>query len=391
VKLYGMARAVARKEATDHLRDRRSVASALLFPLFGPLVYAVMITLIAQWSRKDRVVELPVVGRDNAPSLVAFLERYGVKTKDAPPDYEAKVQEGAIDAVLIVPPEYKKSFVAAKPAEVRLVIDSSRTSSQIGQRRVRLLVERYSAVIGAERLVARGVSPELAEPLRVEDKDLATPEKQAAMLLNMIPLFLVLAAFVGGMNVAIDVTAGERERGSLEPLLLNPVSRLAVVLGKWAATILAASAAVAVTLAAFYALMHKVPLQDLGLKASLGGPEIAGILLTVLPLVPLASALQMLVATYARSFKEAQTYVQLFTMIPMLPAMLLALNPVKTKAWMMLVPVFGQDILLGEVLRGEAIPAHWYALAALGASALAAAALAVTTRLFGEEKIVFGR
>jgi sodium transport system permease protein len=391
MKLFDIALVVARKELTDHVRDKRSVSSAVLFPLFGPVIFAVMFTLIAQWSREDKVVELPIIGRENAPSLVAFLERYGVKTKEAPPDHEAKVQEGALDAVLIVPPEYRKSFVSGKPAEVKLVIDTSRSSAHVGQRRVRALLERYSAVIGAERLIARGVSPDLARPLRVEDKDLATPEKQAAVLLNMIPVFLVFAGFMGGMNVAIDVTAGERERGSLEPLLLNPVSRLAVVLGKWMATIAAAVAAVAVCTIAFYVLVHEVPLHDLGVKARFEGPEVAGILLTVLPLAPLASALQMLVATYARSFKEAQTYLQLFTMVPMAPAMILAFNPVKTKAWMMLVPVFGQDILLGEVLLGERIPPLWYALSATGALSLAAVALAVTARLFGKERIVFGR
>jgi sodium transport system permease protein len=391
MRLLTLARRVARKEITDHARDRRSVATALFVPLFGPLVFAVMFTLLARWNREDKVIDLPIVGRDGAPSLVAYLERSGVRTREAPADYEAKVQEGTIDAVLVVPPDYGKRFSAGRPAEVKLVIDSSRSSAHVGQHRVRAAVERYGAVIGAERLIARGVAPDLASPVRVEDKDLATPEQQAAVILNMIPLFLCLAAFVGGLNVAIDVTAGERERGSLEPLLLNPVSRFAVVLGKWAAAVVASSAAVLVSTIAFYALVHEVPLQDLGVKARFEGAEVVGILLGVLPLALLASALQMLIAIYSRSFKEAQTSLSLFMMVPMVPGMILALSPVKTKAWMMLVPVFGQDILLGEVLRGEALPRVWYALAALGALALTAGALAVTTRLFGDEKIVFGR
>jgi sodium transport system permease protein len=391
MRLLHLARTVAAKELTDHARDRRSVATALFVPLFGPLLFAGMFTFLARQNREDKVIDLPIVGPDNAPSLIAYLERSGVRTREAPPEYEAKVQEGAIDAVLIIPPEYGKSFSGGKPAEVKLVVDTSRSSADVGRRRVRAVIAQYGTLIGAERLIARGVAPDLAAPLRVEDKDLATPEQHAALVLNMIPLFVCLAAFVGGLNVAIDVTAGERERGSLEPLLLNPVSRLAVVLGKWAVAVAAASAAVVLSAFAFYALVHEVPLQDLGLKARFGGREVFGILLGVLPLALLAPALQMLIAIYARSFKEAQTSLSLFTMVPMVPGMILALSPVKTKAWMMLVPVFGQDILLGEVLRGEALPSVWYALAALAALALTAGALAVTTRLFGDEKIVFGR
>jgi sodium transport system permease protein len=391
VSLWKRARAVAKKELTDHTRDKRSMSSALLFPLFGPLVFAVMFTLMASWMTKDKVIELPVIGAENAPGLVAFLQRYGVKTKDAPPDYEAKVQEGALDAVLIVPEGYGKRFSSAMPAEVKLVVDSSRTSAHAGQQRVRRLIEGYGSLIGSQRLIARGVTPEIAAPVIVEDKDLATPEKQAAMLLSSIPLFLVMAAFMGGMNVAIDVTAGERERGSLEPLLLNPVSRLGVVLGKWFATIVAALAATLVATLAFYVLIHRVPLQDLGVKAKLDAPEVVGILLAVVPLAPLACALQMLVATYARSFKEAQTYLQLFMMLPMIPAMILGLNPVKTKLWMLTVPILGQDILLGEVLRGENVPALWYALSGASALAIGALIIGATTRLFGQERIVFGR
>ena len=391
MKHLDMARRVAKKELTDHARDRRSVTSALLLPLFGPLLIAVLFTLMARWNRDDKVTDLPVVGRSLAPNLIATLERSGIKTREAPPDYEASVQDGAVDIVLVVQPEYPDQWRHARPAEVTLVLDSSRASARGGQERVRRALTQYGSLVGAERLIARGVSPELLRPLRVEDKDLATPEKQAAMVLNAIPLFLVLAAFMGGLNIAIDVTAGERERGSLEPLLLNPVARLAVVLGKWAATIIGSIAATAVSIAAFYLIVHRVPLHELGVKARFEAPEIAKVTLALLPLTLLASSLEMLVATYARSFKEAQTYTQLLMMAPMIPGMLLSFNPLKPEAWMMLIPIFGQDVMLTEVMRGEAVPALWYALGALGAVALAAAAIWVTTRLFGKEAIVFGR
>jgi sodium transport system permease protein len=213
----------------------------------------------------------------------------------------------------------------------------------------------------------------------------------AANVLNIIPIFLVFAAFMGGMNVAIDAMAGERERGSLEPLLLNPVQRGALVLGKWLTTVVLACVAIAVCLAAFLLAVNRVPLQDLGVKARFDITAVLGMLGTVVPLAFFASAGQMLMSTYARSFKEAQTYIQLLLLLPMLPGMLLAVSPIQSQLWMYLVPVFGQQLLIGEVMRGQAVGAMPFLLGALGCAAAAACCLSLTTRLLGEERIIFGR
>jgi len=213
----------------------------------------------------------------------------------------------------------------------------------------------------------------------------------AANVLNIIPIFLVFAAFMGGMNVAIDAMAGERERGSLEPLLLNPVERGALVVGKWLTTVVLACIAIAVCLAAFLLAVHRVPLQDLGVKARFDLMAVLGMLATVVPLAFFASAGQMLVSTYARSFKEAQTYIQLLLLLPMLPGMLLAVSPIQSQLWMYVVPVFGQQLLIGEVMRGQPVGALPFLLGALGCAGAAAFCLSVTTRLLGEERIIFGR
>ncbi|WP_224244747.1 ABC transporter permease [Hyalangium gracile] len=382
---------VFRKEMKDHLRDRRSVMSALAGPLIGPLIFAVMFTLMASWFREGKPLEVSVIGRENAPSLMAFLERHGAILKETPKDYEALIQAGELDAVLIIPADYGKDFTSGHPAAVQLVVDNSRNQARATVRRLSPLLEGYSGMIGAQRLFARGVSPELATPVRVDEVDLATPERMAANILNMIPIFLVFAAFMGGMNVAIDTMAGERERGSLEPLLLNPVHRGAVVLGKWLTTVVLAWVAIGVCLTAFLLAASHVPLQDLGVKARFDVAAVLGMLATVVPLALVASAGQMLVSTYARSFKEAQTYIQLLLLLPMVPGMLLAVSPIQSQLWMYAIPIFSQQLLVGEVMRGQAVGPLPFLLGALGCVAAAALCLTLTTRLLSEERIIFGR
>ncbi|MDY7232264.1 ABC transporter permease [Hyalangium rubrum] len=382
---------VFRKEMKDHLRDRRSVLSALAGPLIGPLVFAVMFTLMASWFREGKPLEVPVVGREHAPSLMAFLQRHGATLTEPPADYEALIQAGKLDVVLIIPPDYGKDFSSGHTASVQMVVDNSRNQARSTVRRLQNLLGGYSGMLASQRLWARGVSPELASPVRVDEVDLATPERMAANVLNMIPLFLVFAAFMGGMNVAIDAMAGERERGSLEPLLINPVQRGAVVVGKWLTTVVLACVAVGVCMAAFLVVVHRVPLQDLGVKARFDSVAVLGMIAAVVPLTFFASAGQMLVSTYARSFKEAQTYLQLLLLLPMMPGMVLALSPVQSQPWMFTIPVFSQQLLVGEVMRGQPVGVLPFLLGALGCAVAAALCLALTTRLLAEERIIFGR
>lgn len=382
---------VARKELRDHARDLRSVLSALLFPLLGPVALALMFQVIASWNAKDAAIELPVVGKENAPALVEFIERHGVTVKDAPPDHEARVRDGTLDVVVLIDDEYPAAFSEGRPAPVSVLVDSSRTKAHARAVRARRLLEAYSAQVGSLRLLARGVSPELAAPLAMQEIDLATPERMAATILGSIPMFLVFAAFAGGMYVAIDVTAGERERGSFEPLLLCPVSRGALVAGKWMATVVAALLALLVSMAAFAAATRAMPLATLGVKVRFGPAEMAQVLAAAVPLALFASALQMLLSTLARSFKEAQTYLQLFLMLPFLPAIYIALSPIESRLWMMAIPILGQDVLLADVLRGEPMRPLPFAVAGLVSVALTAACLLANARLFKNERIIFAR
>jgi len=382
------------KEVRDNLRDRRSVFSALGSSLIGPIILLVVIIIVGKSIFQDiqnRSLKLAVAGAENAPSLIQFLEQNGVEIQEAPTDPRTAVRNGELDMVLIIPEGYGEDFSAGHPATVQVVLDSSRQSSSAFVQRVRNLGNAYERQIAAMRLLARGISPEIIQPLALEQVDVATPQSQALLFLNMMPYFIVLVVFVGGMYVIIDTTAGERERGSLEPLLINPVTRAEFVLGKLGAALPFAAFAVFVTLLAFYLTFNLVPLEDyLGFQLTLNGLALTGIFLLALPMVLLASALQMVIATFTRSFKEAQTYVSFLPLIPALPGIGLAFLPVKANLWTMLIPTFGQQLLINQLMRGEPVSALNVLVSSLVTVVVAIALILLAIRLYKQEKVLFG-
>ena len=384
-------RAVWRKELTDALRDRRSLMSALIMPLIMPLMIAVMFGTLASTLSDDQPIETPVAGREHAPNLIAWLEERGVVVQDPPADPEAAVRAGDVDLVLIVDEKYGEQFRSVRPAGVRIVHDSSRTASRRTIGRIRTLLRAYGSQVAVLRLMARGVSPEVVQAVRVDDLDLATPAQSAARFFAMLPMFLIMVAFIGGMNVAIDTTAGERERQSLEPLLVNPVSRPALAAGKWITTCLFGLVATVLTLLTFVLMMRFVPLEDLDVQLGLGARQLLLMSVAVAPLVLLASALQMFVATFARSFKEAQTYVSLLIFVPIIPSTVLQFYPLQPTGWMMLVPALSHHLLLVDVMGGEPVTPLSVATSAVAATVYAVLLLSLTARLLRHEKIVFGR
>jgi sodium transport system permease protein len=383
--------AVIAKEGVDGLRDRRSILSTLLFPLFGPFMILFTFQALADHQNAPRELVLPVVGAERAPTLVAHLAQEGIEIVEGPADPRAAVDDRRVDMVLVVPEEFPVRWRQGRPAPLELWADGARDDTRAAVKRVRRTIETWSQQIGMLRLVHRGVSPELANPVALEDVDVASSQQLAARVLGFVPMFVVLAAFIGGMNLAIDTTAGERERGSLEPLLVNPVPRRVLVTGKWVTAVAFSAVSIALTLLVCVLVLQQIPLQDLGLRFDLGPREIVGVLAASLPMAALAGGLQMLVATFARSFKEAQTYLSLLMFVPVLPGLVLTVVPLETQAWMSVVPLLGQQVLLMDVLAAQPPPLWMFFLAGLSALGVGYAAVVATGRLFCDERIVYGR
>ncbi len=383
---------VFRKELTDWSRDRRSIFTVLLSSLFVPVIIGVMFTNLANRQRQLEDVKVPVVGAANAPALIDWLRQQpGIEIVDGPSDPEEAVRTRREDIVVIIPDDFAKKFTASKPAQVRLVSDGSNQNNRAKVQRVRTLFQRYSSEIGSLRLIARGISPVVSVPVQIEDVEVSSAQQRAATILGFIPMLMMIAAFTGAMNIATDSTAGERERGSIEALLVNPAPRGAIAGGKWMAGTATAMLSVVVTGALLFALFQYIPLQDLGIRFALGPTQLLGTLATLLPLCPLIVAIQMYVATFAKSFKEAQSYLSFLMIAQMIPGMMATMNALPSKVWMYYVPWIGQQTLLTDVLGNKPIHPMVFVVVAAANVALAVVVIRATAGLLLREKIIFGR
>jgi sodium transport system permease protein len=380
------------KEIRDALRDRRTALMVLVASVVtGPLTLVLVAQFVSGLEERASTLKVRLAGAQHAPALVNFLRRADVEIEEAPADYAARVKKGDLEAVIVVPRDFHERWLDHEEARVELVFDDSRTESSPAIRQSERLLEAFNRETAYLRLMARGVSPSLNESVKVERVNAATPRQRGAVLLFLIPMFAILAPLLGGMTLAIDATAGERERGSLEPLLANPVSTAAFAFGKWLAAWASATVVAAVTLAGF--LLAAVLYAERKLPALLqfGLPEYLRFVAIVVPLAAFTSAAQMLISTYGRSYREAQTYVSyLATVVSFIPLVVM-FSGAREAPWQAAVPVLGQLMALQRVLRGDGLPA-WDALAPAAVSAvLAVAAVAAVARLLRDERIVFGR
>jgi sodium transport system permease protein len=379
------------KEVVDNLRDRRTLLAALFYPFLGPALILLMVFAIGRLSKEaERPLKLPVEGKERAPSLVAFLEQNRVEIEPAPEDPEAAVRSGEKSLVLSIPEEFAEQFRKGHPAVVRLIIDPSRNEALSSIQRAQSLLAGYSHQIGQLRLQSRGVDPRIVDAVSVESVDVSTSQSQGARMLAMAPYLIIVSLFVGGMYLAIDSTAGERERGSLEPLLINPIGPAELVLGKAAAVLLFTFVALAETLAGFAAILNLVPLERyLGVQMSLPPRALVSILLASAPLMVFVVALQMTIASYTGSFKEAQNYISAMLLIPAIPALLMAILPVKESLWLALLPTVGQQLFINQILRGEAVHTSHLWISSIATSAAAAILLALVVRRYSREAVLF--
>jgi len=389
-------RTVFLKEFIDNVRDRRTLISALLMgPVFGPVLFAVIINLSLSRAldSTEQPLDLPVLGSEHAPNLMAFLESRNIRPQEdrRPANRDAaleSVRSGDHDVVLIIPETIAADLSAGIPVRIEVVSDQSNTTADLEARRISRALTAYNSELGTLRLAARGINPTVLQPFTIDQVDVSTPSGRSAVLLGMLSYFFLAALLTGGMNLAIDSTAGERERGSLEPLLCLPVLRDHLIIGK----ILAASAFMALSLAlsltTFYFTLRFLPLEELGMTPNFDLGVVVTAFFLLLPFALLGAALMTLIASFTKSYKEAQTWLTVVILAPTLPILVVSILMVRPSTLLMAIPSLSQHLLLVSLIKNEPINWLYVAISVIGTLSLGLLLTWISARLYRREGLL---
>jgi sodium transport system permease protein len=382
------------KEVIDNFRDRRTLVSALVMgPLFGPILFAFVINLSIERSLDDieRTLELPVIGQQHAPNLMRYLRSRNIDLVAGPDGRAAAIDAvttGIHDVIVIVPEDFGEQLGDSIPAQVELIYDQANTQAERDARRVRGALHSYSQELAAVRLLARGVSPMVLRPINVDEVDVSTPSGRSAMLLGMMSYFFIFALLMGGMYLAIDTTAGERERGSLEPLLSLPVTRDQLMLGKIAATCVFMAVSLLLSLCSFFIALKFMPLEQLGMTPNFGFAVVVAAFFVLAPFILLGASLMTLVASFTKSYKEAQTWLSVVLIAPTLPILIVSILTLRPQLEFMFVPSLSQHLLLVDMIKNEPVNLLHVAISVTSTLAIGAILTWICAHLYRREGLL---
>ncbi|HEU4515711.1 MAG TPA: ABC transporter permease [Steroidobacteraceae bacterium] len=387
-------RNVMQKELRESCRDRRTLLNSLLIgPILAPIFFMLVLklSLSRAVSGQDEASPVTVVNAAAAPNLVQHLRQSGLEVtlrEGTDAEIRAWITEENQLVVLRVPERFGARFAAGEPAPLQVYADGA--DSKAGKRSARLsgAIAGYSATVASLRLQARGISPTVVQPVVIDDVDVSTPSARATIFLGILSYVILLATLMGGLYLAIDATAGERERGSLESLLTVPVQRDHLIYGKIAAAAVMMLAALAIVVASIAVALRTVPLETFGMSANFGPDVVWRVFLAVAPFTLLAAALLTVVASFTRTYKEAQSWLGLVLLVPTVPIALASVLEVAPEAPLMLVPSLSQHLLIQGLIRGDPLPASWAVIAATSCLALGVALAWLAGRLYRREAIL---
>jgi sodium transport system permease protein len=385
---------VLRKELRENLRDRRTLVSALLFgTLLMPLLVALLVNLTVHRSQDqdNKSVTLAVVHAERAPNLLADLRQYRIDVIAANlDDYAAReaVRRQRHRIVLSIPDNYASQLSSGQPAPVLLYSDSSDAAGGSDLGRVRAVLAHYASGMARLRLMARGVDPTVLSAIAVQDIDVATPTSRSVLILGTLTAIILMTMLMGGLHIALDTTAGERERGSLEPLLTVPVRREQLIYGKILAACVFMLISLTLSVCAMALALRHAGLDRLGMNQDMSVATVLKMIACCAALTPLGASLMTIVAAFTRSYREAQTYVGLILALPTFPLIFASALGLQPTAWLMTVPALSQHFMVMGLLRAEPVSALYATLSVSVSLLLGALAALAAGRLYHREKLL---
>ncbi|MBU2439552.1 ABC transporter permease [bacterium] len=384
------------KELVGTIRDKRTIIAMIIIPLiFYPLLFTGIgyFNKVGSMKSEEAASKIMISGAEFAPQLVKHLQDYEkIEVLTIEDDSPTKLQNGDIQAVLVVPPDFKYKIKQGGPSKLILKYDTTEAKSRIAKQRISQVIEKYKGEILLQRLSRLDLKEEFLNPLILQEENIATAEKMTGSFLAvLLPYLIIILIFAGAMHTAVDITAGEKERGTIATLLVSQISRLEIVLGK----------CFAVMLISFTSMV----LGLIGLTlAFLSGASIAGgiegvqlgisintiflLFLVLFPLVGLASAVLVMVGIFARNIREASSYITPIYMLTIFLGIISISQGMELTGKMFLVPVLNSSFVFKELLMGKI---YWNHIITTFSANMVIAGLALlgATRLFSKEEVLF--
>lgn len=394
-------RIVFGKELRDSLRDRRTIISMIVVPVLAiPLLMFGVGTLVFKTVTKARQ-EIPRVmiigGKDSPKVLSALGAARNLQIVPATADFTNQIVEKRVRAVVKLPPDFDAAIAREEKAEVEIYEYQGEIKSGFAAGNLNAFFQNLRDATVRERLESRGVPVEVLKPFTIHRQNVAPPAKVAGSLLGgMLPYIIIILCMTGAMYPALDLTAGEKERGTMETILCCPVGRTELVLGKFLMVLTASVSTVVLSLLSMGAtfqlakrvLANSVPREVLQTVATIDIGGLAGVFLMLLPVAVMLSAALLMVGLFSKSFREAQSYAGPLMLVMIVPAIAAMLPGVELNASLAVVPLLNVSLVCKEMISGTW---HWnYILLIFGSACVyAAAALAATVWMFHREEVLF--
>lgn len=372
--MNAQALTIFKKELTDMVRDRRMLVAAFSFALLGPVFMGIVLFLTKDDPTELSTTNLAISHYEQAPGMAAFLEKQGIEITPFTAETKPETLPEGMDGVLMLPESFAEDMAAGRVVPLDLFIDEGSKLGIQKSREIRIAIEGYGRFVGGMRLTARGVPPAVVTPVLVSSFDLAKEGFVAQTMTGMFLMMILLAPFVGGISVAVDTLAGERERHSMQPLLAQPVTGLEVILGKlgMVSTFSIIGSILAIT--TFFAAVTFIPPGTLPFALHLDVSTIPLILLQIIPFAVLIAATQLFISIQVKSYKEGQSYISMFMMLPMFMAYLKIFGASKLPAAALYLPILSEMQNLSSLIFNGEMAVNYFAssmaVAVIGTSAL---------------------
>ena len=380
-------KALVLKEYKEAFRDKRALMVALMMAFMAPVMIMVMSKIIIEKAIDEPPVYIKFTGAEHAPKLIDHLAKANLLSfADVPNDDKAIWDERNL--TIEIPEDYVEYMSEGKPIKLHLQADFTDKAVKPPVRRINSAVREFSLSIGYKRLLLRGVDIRLLNPVKLVEQDTAEPNATFIFIAMMLGVYLMLAAFMSGLSVAIDSSAGERERNVLEMLLCQPVSTLKIVLAKLVGASTIAFIGVVLVLVLTSLSVGFVDLTKIGATFSLDMSTALFLMLLLLPICFLASALQLFVAFQTKSFKEAQSTVGMLIGIPAFIPFVVSMMDDRPQ-WLNWLPIAGQSMIIENIFKG--VDVDWLAVFATSGVTIAitvALVLALAKKLQSEKVVM---